>query len=166
MPGLLLVGDKLAMASGLEERFPFLDNELVDFAQKIPVKHKLGNLALMKKIDENQLGSKKNAYSEFDDGKSVLRKAMKDILPERIVNRKKQGFSAPDESWYRGENASYVKELLLGKNIACHEFIQPSFIEKIIYEHCEKRINHRLLLWSLMNFEWWCRLFLKEQSYE
>jgi asparagine synthase (glutamine-hydrolysing) len=166
LPGLLLVGDKLAMASGLEERFPFLDNDLVNFAQKIPVKHKLGNLALMKKIDENQFGNKKNTYSEFDDGKSVLRKAMKDILPERIVNRKKQGFSAPDESWYRGENASYVKELLLGKNIACHEFIQPRFIENIIFEHCEKRINHRLLLWSLMNFEWWCRIFLKGQSYE
>ncbi len=166
LPGLLLVGDKLAMANGLEERFPFLDSELVNFAQKIPVKHKLGNLALMKKIDENQFGNKKATYSEFDDGKSVLRKAMKDILPERIVNRKKQGFSAPDESWYRGENAKYVKELLLGKNIACHEFIQPNYIEKIIYEHCEKRINHRLLLWSLMNFEWWCKIFLNGQTYE
>ncbi len=164
LPGLLLVGDKLAMAHGLEERFPFLDNDLVNFAQKIPVKHKLGNLELMKKIDENQFGSKQKAYSDFDDGKNVLRKAMKDILPEKIVNRKKQGFSAPDESWYRGENAAYVKELLLGKNIACHEFIQPAFIEKTIYEHCEKRINHRLLLWSLMNFEWWCRLFLHNEK--
>jgi asparagine synthase (glutamine-hydrolysing) len=164
LPGLLLVGDKLAMAHGLEERFPFLDNDLVNFAQKIPVKHKLGNLELMKKIDENQLGNKQKAYSDFDDGKNVLRKAMKDILPEKIVNRKKQGFSAPDESWYRGENAAYVKELLLGKNIACHQFIQPAFIEKTIYEHCEKRINHRLLLWSLMNFEWWCRLFLHNEK--
>ncbi len=164
LPGLLLVGDKLAMAHGLEERFPFLDNDLVNFAQKIPVKHKLGNLELMKKVDENQLGNKQKAYSDFDDGKNVLRKAMKDILPEKIVNRKKQGFSAPDESWYRGENAAYVKDLLLGKNIACHQFIQPAFIEKTIYEHCEKRINHRLLLWSLMNFEWWCRLFLHNEK--
>ncbi|MBL0145311.1 MAG: asparagine synthase (glutamine-hydrolyzing) [Chitinophagaceae bacterium] len=164
LPGLLLVGDKLAMAHGLEERFPFLDNDLVNFAQKIPVKHKLGNLAMMKQMDENVLGNKKKVYSDFDDGKNVLRKAMKDILPEKIINRKKQGFSAPDESWYRGENAAYVKELLLGKNIACHEFIQPSFIEKTIYEHCEKRINHRLLLWSLMNFEWWCRLFLHNEK--
>jgi asparagine synthase (glutamine-hydrolysing) len=164
LPGLLLVGDKLAMAHGLEERFPFLDNELVNFAQKIPVKHKLGNLTMMKQMDENMLGNKKKAYNDFDDGKNVLRKAMKDILPEKIINRKKQGFSAPDESWYRGENAAYVKELLLGKNIACHQFIQPEFIEKTIYEHCEKRINHRLLLWSLMNFEWWCRLFLHNEK--
>ena len=164
LPGLLLVGDKLAMANGLEERFPFLDNELVDFAQKIPLKYKLANLENMKKIDENTIGNKRNLYQEYDDGKNVLRMAMSDILPEKIINRKKQGFSAPDESWYRGENAGYVKELLLGKNIACHEFISPAYIEKIIYEHCELRINHRLLIWSFMSFEWWCLLFLHNEK--
>lgn len=164
LPGLLLVGDKLAMANGLEERFPFLDNELVDFAQKIPLKFKLANLENMKKIDENTIGNKRNLYKEYDDGKNVLRMAMADILPEKIINRKKQGFSAPDESWYRGENAGYVKELLLGKNVACHEFISPAYIEKIIHEHCELRINHRLLIWSFMSFEWWCRLFLHNEK--
>ena len=164
LPGLLLVGDKLAMANGLEERFPFLDNNLVDFAQKIPVKHKLGNLEMMKQVNENDF-AKKSRYLQFDDGKNVLRKSMEGILPETIVNRKKQGFSAPDESWYRGENAAYVKDLLLGKDIACHEFIQPQFIKKIIHEHCEQRINHRLLLWSLMNFEWWCKLFLRNENH-
>lgn len=164
LPGLLLVGDKLAMAHGLEERFPFLDNDLVNFAQKIPVKYKLGNLELMKRIDENVSGNKHSQYGEYDDGKNVLRKAMKEILPERIINRKKQGFSSPDESWYRGENAAYVKELLLGKDIACHEFINQDFIKNIIHEHCEKRINHRLLIWSFLCFEWWCRLFLKNEK--
>lgn len=163
LPGLLLVGDKLAMANGLEERFPFLDNELVSFAQKIPVRHKLGNLEAMKRIDENET-DKRNKYRQYDDGKNVLRKAMTDILPERVLNRQKQGFSAPDESWYRGENAAYVKELLLGKNIACHEFINPTYIERIIHEHCDQRINHRLLLWSLMSFEWWCKLFLNGEK--
>ena len=162
LPGLLLVGDKLAMANGLEERFPFLDNELVSFAQKIPVKHKLGNLHHMKKVDEN-ITSKRNKYQEFDDGKSVLRKAMMDFIPESIVNRKKQGFSAPDESWYRGENAQYVKDLLLNKKTASAEFINPKFIEKIVDEHINHRVNHRLLIWSFMNFEWWCRLFLNNE---
>ncbi|MBK6859478.1 MAG: asparagine synthase (glutamine-hydrolyzing) [Saprospiraceae bacterium] len=164
LPGLLLVGDKLAMANGLEERFPFLDNDLVEFAQKIPIRYKLANLEAMKKLDENTAGNKRVLYGDYYDGKNVLRQAMKDILPERIINRKKQGFSSPDESWYRGENAAYVKELLLGKNIACHEFIEPSFIQNIIHEHCDQRINHRLLIWSLLCFEWWCRLFLKGES--
>jgi asparagine synthase (glutamine-hydrolysing) len=160
LPGLLLVGDKLAMANGLEERFPFLDNDLVNFAQTIPVKYKLANLENRKRLDENSLGNKKAIFTQYDDGKNILRQAMSNILPERIINRKKQGFSAPDESWYRGENAAYVKELLLGNNIACHEFINPDYIKQIIYEHCDQRINHRLLIWSFLNFEWWCRLFL------
>jgi asparagine synthase (glutamine-hydrolysing) len=160
LPGLLLVGDKLAMANGLEERFPFLDNELVNFAQKIPIKYKLANLENMKRIDENLAGNKRALFQQYDDGKNVLRNAMSHILPEKIVNRKKQGFSAPDESWYRGENAQYVKELLLGKNIASAEFINPEYVRQIVDEHCNKGINHRLLLWSFMSFEWWCRLFL------
>jgi len=165
--GLLIVGDKLAMANGLEERFPFLDNALVDFAQKIPVRHKLGNLEAMKRVDENLSGSqKRQQYREFDDGKNVLRKAMLGFLPESIVNRKKQGFSAPDESWYRGENAAYVRELLLNKKAAYRDYIDPKYVEDIIDEHINKRVNHRLLLWSLMNFEWWCRLFLERQTFE
>ncbi len=159
--GLLIMGDKLSMANGLEERFPFLDNDLVNFAQKIPVKHKLGNLEKeIKKIDENN-ERKKTVYQEFDDGKNVLRKAMAELIPENIINRKKQGFSAPDESWYRGENAEYVKEFLLSGKLACSEFINRDYIEKIVNEHVDQRINHRLLIWSFLNFEMWCRTFLK-----
>lgn len=166
LQGLLLVGDRLSMANGLEERFPFMDNQLVAFAQKIPVRHKLGNFEMMKKIDENEFRSKRTLYTEYDDGKNVLRRAMKDILPERIINRKKQGFSAPDESWYRGENAKYMKKLLLDKKTVSSEFINPSYTEHIIDEHINKKINHRLLLWSLMNFEWWCRIFLNGEKVE
>lgn len=164
LPGLFLVGDKLAMAHGLEERFPFMDNDLVDFAMKVPVKHKLGNLEKeIRQIDENT-EKKKKVYREFDDGKNVLRKAMADFIPDKIINRKKQGFSAPDESWYRGENAEYVKDLLLSEKTACSKYINKEYIHKIVNEHIEDHINHRLLIWSFMNFEWWCRIFLNNEE--
>jgi len=164
LPGLLLVGDKLSMANGLEERFPFLDNDLVDFAQKIPVKHKLGNLKQMMKINENEEKKRSKAYREFDDGKNVLRKAMMGFMPDKIINRKKQGFSAPDESWYRGENAAYIKELLLDNKTVSSDFINQDYMKKIVHEHINERINHRLLIWSFMNFEWWCRIFLNNEK--
>jgi asparagine synthase (glutamine-hydrolysing) len=166
LPGLLLVGDKLSMANGLEERFPFLDNDLVNFAQRIPVEHKLGNLEKMLHIDENDFRDKRKIYQEYNDGKNVLRKAMKNFIPENIVNRKKQGFSAPDESWYRGENADYVKELLLSKNTKSTEFINKDYIEEIINDHINNCVNHRLLIWSFMNFEWWCKIFLNGEKYD
>jgi asparagine synthase (glutamine-hydrolysing) len=161
LPGLLMVGDKLAMANGLEERFPFLDNDLVELAQRIPVRHKLANLEKMKRVDENELRDKKSVYQEYSDGKNVLRQAMMDLIPEKILNRKKQGFSAPDESWYRGENAQYVKDILLSKKTSSSCFINHQYIEKIVNEHIGKKINHRLLIWSFLNFELWCKLFLE-----
>jgi len=162
LPGLFLVGDKLAMAHGLEERFPFMDNDLVDFAMQVPVEHKLGDLnEEIEKIDENLEGNKK-AYREHDDGKNVLRKAMEDYIPEQILNRKKQGFSAPDESWYRGENATYIKEILLHSDTLCTQFINADYIKKTVNEHLNEGKNHRLLIWSFLNFEWWCRIFLNK----
>ena len=160
LPGLLLVGDKLAMANGLEERFPFLDNDLVNFAQKIPVRHKLANLENMKKIDENETRNKREVYLQFNDGKNVLRQAMQEFIPEKIVNRPKQGFSAPDESWYRGENADFLKELLLGRKSASSDIINHEFIVNTLKHHIDEKQNKRLLLWSLMCFETWCQLFL------
>ena len=164
LPGLLLVGDKLSMAHGIEERFPFLDNDLVEYAQKIPVKHKLGNLEKeIEYIDENTL-RKKQVYRQFDDGKNVFRKAMGNFIPTAIIEKKKQGFSAPDESWYRGENAKYIKELLLSENLACADYINQDYIKKVVNEHINGGINHRLLIWSFMNFEWWCRIFLNNET--
>jgi asparagine synthase (glutamine-hydrolysing) len=156
--GLLIVGDKLSMANSLEERFPFLDNDLVDFAMKIPIKYKLGNLENMKRIDENEVKRNVKYYKLYDDGKNVLRRAMGAIIPQRIAERKKQGFSAPDESWYRGENFQYVRETLLSQNTKMDKYMNKHYVEKTLKEHSEG-INHRLLIWSFICFEEWCRQF-------
>jgi asparagine synthase (glutamine-hydrolysing) len=164
LPGLLILGDKLSMANSLEERFPFLDNDLVNFAQKIPVRHKLGNLTNeIKRIDEN-IPQKKRFYEEYNDGKDVLRQAMKDFIPKTILNRKKQGFSSPDESWLRGENANYVKSVLLSRKTVSSDYINRSFVSEIINEHNSGKKNYRLLIWSFLNFELWCKIFLDNQK--
>ena len=90
---------------------------------------------------------------------------MEDLLPKEIIERKKQGFSAPDESWYRGENVKYVQQLLTNKNAAFHEYINPSYVNQILDEHINKGMNHRLLIWSFMCFEWWCKIFLEGESH-
>jgi asparagine synthase (glutamine-hydrolysing) len=163
LAGLFIVGDKLSMAHGLEERVPFLDNDLVDFAQRIPIRYKLANLDSIRRLDENQT-KKLRRYQEFDEGKNVLRNAMASLLSAEVLKRRKQGFSSPDESWYRGEALDFVKDVLLNKRAAFRDFLNPRFVSQIIDEHASGKKNYRLLLWSLLCFEWWCRIFLDGHS--
>lgn len=156
--GLLLIGDKLSMANSLEERFPFLDNDLVDFAMRLPVILKIKNLESTARIDENETSRNQKYLMRYDDGKNVLREAMHSFLPPRITARKKQGFSAPDETWFRGENFEYVRETLLSKNSKMDRYLDPKYVQKIMNEHASG-INHRLLIWSFLSFEEWCRQF-------
>src|SRR5207237_6587239 len=74
--GLLVVEDKLSMAHGLETRVPFLDNDLVDFAMRLPVAMKLANLTDVIRINENDPGDKPGAFfQKTRDGTLLLRKA-------------------------------------------------------------------------------------------
>ncbi len=161
LPGLLLVADKMSMAHGLEERLPFLDNDLADLAMRIPIGMKLENLEQWKRQDENVHGKKKQYFAAHADGKKVLRDVMGRIIPAEICERPKQGFSSPDESWYRGRNLRYVLSLVLDKKALCHEYIQPQFIERVVDQHCNQGVNHRLLIWSLICFEAWLRIFVE-----
>ena len=159
LAGLFIVGDKLSMAHGLEERVPFLDNDLVEFAQRVPVRYKIASLEKIKRLDENET-RKMRRFRQYNDGKNVLRSAMASLLPEEILRRRKQGFSAPDESWYRGEALDYVREVLLDKRAAFRDFLNPQFVARIVEHHVSGKKNYRLLLWSLLCFEFWCKIFL------
>lgn len=161
--GLLGVEDKLSMAHGLETRIPFLDNDLVDFAMKIPVRLKLKNLAEVIRINENEPGSKTNKYfQKARDGKLILREVMARYIPPEIVNAEKQGFSAPDASWFRGESIDYVRRMLYSDAARIYSFLDKEAVQKLVDEHLEGKQNRRLFIWSLLNFEWWNRVFLDE----
>lgn len=163
LPGLLLVGDKLSMASGLEERFPFLDNALADFAMRLPASHKLSDLQQMLSIDEDALRKKLLVQDAFTGGKSCLRQAMAHVLPEEIMTRRKQGFSSPEASWFRDENVDFVRDMLLGQNLASGAYLDRAFVRRTVNDHVAGRRNNRLLIWSLLSFEQWCRTFLNNE---
>jgi len=111
--GLLVVEDKLSMAHGLESRVPFLDNDLVDFSMKVPVRLKLDNLKEVVRLNENEPGLKTNIYFQKNkDGKRLLRDVMKRYIPKEVTDSEKQGFSAPDASWFKGESIDYVRHVL------------------------------------------------------
>ncbi len=159
--GLLVVEDKLSMAHSLETRLPFLDNDLVDFAQRVPVGMKLGNLGEVVRLNENEPGPKtKQFFERTRDGKLLLRKAMEQYVPAPVARATKQGFSAPDASWFRGESIDYVRRALLDGDAAIYEYLDRGAVHELIDEHLSGHANHRLLIWSLLSVEQWCRTFL------
>lgn len=159
--GLLVVNDKLSMAHGLEVRVPFLDNDLFDFAMKIPMKYKLGNLENIVRMNENEIGKKSEKYyKKTNDGKMILRKAMEEYIPKKVTNLVKQGFSSPDGSWFKGESIDFVRKKILNNNSPMHKYFNKKSIEKLVNEHLDGSNNRRLLIWSLLNFEEWINQYL------
>lgn len=151
--GLLVVEDKLSMAHSLENRVPFLDNDLVDFAMKIPARLKLGNLDAVKRMNENEIGPKSAKYfSNFNDGKMIIRNVMSKYIPSEIINRNKQGFSAPDASWFKGESIEFVKNRVLNKNSKIYEFLDYKTTSELVEQHLRGSENRRLFIWSLLSF--------------
>jgi asparagine synthase (glutamine-hydrolysing) len=163
--GLLLVEDKLSMAHSLESRVPFLDNDLVDFAQRLPVKLKLRDLEHVVRLNENEPGPKTQRYFQRTrDGKLLLRKVLSRYVPDDVANQVKQGFAGPDARWFRGDSIDYIERELLHKDAAIYEFLDPDGVRPLVRQHIEGRENRRLLLWSLMSFEQWCRTFLRGEA--
>ena len=139
--GLLIVEDKLSMAHSVESRVPFLDNDLIDTVSRIPSSFK------------------------FDGKKTkiVLKQAMKGLLPDEVLERRKQGFTPPDQSWYKGQTLDYIRGLILGPRALERAYFEPAYLEKILDDHLNDRRNNRFLIWSLMCFEWWNRLFIDRE---
>jgi asparagine synthase (glutamine-hydrolysing) len=159
--GLLVVEDKISMAHSLETRLPFLDNDLADFALRLPARVKLDGLDTEPLVvDEDEPGKQAIYEGRRRDGKVVLRAAMSKVIPPDVAARAKQGFSAPDASWFRGESVDYVVGLLTDKRARLNDVIQPAFVRTVLDEHRSGAHNHRLLIWSLLSFEWWLREFL------
>lgn len=159
--GLLVVEDKLSMAHSLESRIPFLDNDLVDFAMRCPVRLKLNNLAEVVRINENEPGSKTAKYfQKTKDGKQILRDVMSRYVSSDVTEAEKQGFSAPDASWFKGESIEFVKRKLYSGKPFIYENLDRKALQVLLDEHLSGQKNRRLLIWSLLSLEEWMQATL------
>lgn len=154
--GFLVTEDRISMAHGMETRVPFLDNELVDLAWRIPPSLK---------VDTDGLNGKKvNTHIATAEGKLVLRRAMESYLPKDFTQQRKQGFSPPDENWYRGPSMDYIKSILMDERTLSRPWFDQKFILNKLDEHFTGRQNNRLLIWSLLSFEWLQRHYVDGQG--
>ena len=151
--GYLVTMDRISMAHSLEARVPFLDNELVELAWRLHPELKVN----IKGLCEASVGHIKST-----DGKMVLRRAMEHYLPAEFTRQHKQGFSPPDENWFRGPSMEYIKSILLDSRTTDRPWFNRKTITAKLNEHFEGRQNHRLLIWSLLSFEWLQRHFVDQ----
>ena len=73
---------------------------------------------------------------------------MEKYLPKEVTQRDKQGFSAPDNSWFKGDSIDYVKDTLINNNAKIYNYLDKDEVQKIISEHLKGEKNRRLLIWS------------------
>jgi asparagine synthase (glutamine-hydrolysing) len=128
---LLMKQDRMSMAASVESRVPFLDHRLAEFAWRLPASAKLRGLA----------------------GKRVLKQAMRGIVPDEIIDRRKLGFPVPTSKWLRGELAPWCREVLLEGR--ARAFFKRDRLEAMVAEHVAGRVDHGSRLWQLLNFALW-----------
>jgi asparagine synthase (glutamine-hydrolysing) len=125
--------DRMTMAVSLEARVPLLDHRIVEFALNLPDQMKL------------QRGKTK----------IILRRAMKEVLPQSVLTKPKQGFSIPLKHWLRGPLKPLMTDLLSASAIRRRGYFEPQTVSRWVDEHLRARANHSHRLWALLMFELW-----------
>jgi asparagine synthase (glutamine-hydrolysing) len=137
---LLVKMDIASMANSLELRSPLLDHRIVEFAASLPPRVKLKGLTQ----------------------KYLLKRAMRGILPERILKRPKAGFGVPLEFWLRGELRTFMCDTLLDSRTHDRGYFRPAVVRRYVDEHLSGRAHHHARLWSLLMLELWHRTFIDD----
>jgi asparagine synthase (glutamine-hydrolysing) len=135
---LLMRVDKIGMAHSIEARVPFLDHRLVEFTMSIP--------------PDLKTPDKKTT-------KYILKNAIKDILPDEIIHRKKQGFWAPVNEWLRNGWHDFAKDKVLNSSLNEYGIFNNKEIDRMFEMHHSAKRNYGLKLFSLLTLSLWHERF-------
>ncbi len=133
---ILIKADKMSMAASIELRVPFLDNEIIDFSLRIPSAHKVR--------------------------KHILKKAVGEVLPEKIISRKKAGFPTPVAEFIRNGLKDALCNLIASKDARESGLYNFDYLKKLTAEHLSGLKDHQRILWRLMVIELWRRSYSKD----
>lgn len=130
---ILVKIDRAAMAASLETRIPLLDHHIVEFAMRLPVHMKIRG----------------------GQGKWLLRQVLYRYVPRELIERPKQGFSIPLDSWLRGPLRDWAEALLDESRVQHEGFLDSSLIRKKWDEHLSGQRNWQHWLWNVLMFQSW-----------
>ncbi len=135
---LLMKQDQMSMAASVESRVPFLDHKVVEFAARIPARHKVRYLS----------------------GKYLLRRTMAHRLPPEVLRRIKRGFPMPIKPWLRHQLFDRIAAILTDGRLAERHLLDPRYVGDMLDAHRLGRTDATEAIWRLLNFELWNRVFL------
>jgi len=130
---ILVKVDRAAMANSLETRVPFLNQEVYEFAWKIPYELKMRNGV----------------------GKSILKNVLYNYVPQSIIDRPKMGFGIPIEDWLRGPLRDWAEELISENRLSDEDFFHVQPIREMWKKHLSGALNYQAQLWPILMFQAW-----------
>jgi asparagine synthase (glutamine-hydrolysing) len=136
LPGDILTKvDRMSMAVSLEARVPLLDHKLVEFVGRIPSSLKLRG----------------------GETKHVLKRAVRGLVPDEILDRPKQGFGVPIAEWLNAELRDEIRDALTDPTARGRGIVDPAHVDVLLDEHARGRRDHSTQLWTLFMLERWFR---------
>ncbi len=143
LPGDILTKvDRMSMAASLEARAPFLDHKLIEFVTRIPASLKLRG----------------------EETKYILKRAVRDLVPNEILARPKMGFGVPIEEWINSELRGRIHETLTSQRALQRGYFEPRYVKVLLDEHECGRRDHSTALWSLFMLELWHQRYVDQAS--
>jgi asparagine synthase (glutamine-hydrolysing) len=139
LPGDILTKvDRMTMAHSIEARAPLLDHKLIEFVQSIPAVLKLRGR----------------------ETKYILKKTVAGLIPQELINRRKQGFGVPIRKWFNCELRELLHDTLTDKQTRERRLLNQRAVLAVLDEHKKGRRDNALLLWGLLTLELWHRAFI------
>jgi len=130
---ILALSDRLGMWHSLEVRVPFVDHKLVEFCAALPTSLKI----------------------RHREKKVLLRRAAQRVLPNSVLNHRKQGFAAPMAAWLRGDLKEYVGDSLSPSMLNRHGFLDAAHVQTLIQDHWDRRELNDRKIFSVLMFQRW-----------
>jgi asparagine synthase (glutamine-hydrolysing) len=132
---ILVKADKMTMANSLELRVPFLDHEVFKIASQVPLEQKITR----------------------ETTKFALRRAIADIIPAHVINRRKLGFPVPIRHWLREEMHPWALDIV--RQSQTDHLIDKQAVLAMIEEHRTGGMDHSRRIWALLMFMIWHGIF-------
>lgn len=142
---LMVKNDRTFLANSVEGRFPLMDRFLVDFSTTIPVKYRVKGLNKRRIIQKH---------------------ALKEFLPQEILNRQGFGLEMPHAIWFLDKLGNFAEKYLNKETVERTEILDWNFIEQVWLTHKSGKADYGRPLWCVLNYLIWFELFIYKSDYK